>query len=146
MASQNFLSILLVEDNDDDVIFLERCMKKANLGHRLSRVSNGVEAMNYLLKVSPFEDANLPSLVLLDLNMPRKDGISVLKEVKAHPALKHIPVVVFTSSKQESEIRRCYAEGASSFIPKLTDSEELKKLFTTFSEYWERVACIPNAV
>ena len=138
------LRILLVEDNDDDVVMLLEAFAGVPLV-RLDTVRDGEEAMAYLRREGKYKDASLPGLLLLDIRMPKKDGYGVLREMKADPALRHVPVVVLTTSAGEEDVVRSYAEGACSYLQKpvgLTGSQNMARQFAL---YWTELARVPTA-
>ena len=98
------IEILLVEDNEDDVELTREALADSKLKNNLNVVNDGVAATDYLFKRSPYENATTPDLILLDLNMPRKNGREVLEEIKAHEQLKRIPVIVMTTSRSDEDI------------------------------------------
>jgi CheY-like chemotaxis protein len=138
------VNILLVEDNEDDVIMTLESFDEVNLANVVDVVSDGEEAMAYLRREGKYKDVMLPGIILLDINMPKKNGFEVLIEMKADPALRHIPVVVLTTSDREEDIIKSYAEGACSFIPKPVGFDNFIRVAKQFSLYWTLVARIPS--
>ena len=138
------IEILLVEDNDDDVVFIREAFADANLLNLLNGVKDGVEAMAYLRREGEYEDRNLPGLVLLDINMPRKNGFEVLEEMKADPLLRQVPVIMLTCSKREEDVVRSYDGGVSTFITKPVSFDAFQEMVRRFSLYWTLVARIPR--
>lgn len=138
------ISILIVDDNEDDVEFTMAALKETKLANDISIVSDGVEAMKFMLKESPYENVCQPSLVLLDLNMPRKDGREVLSEMKSNPALRHIPVVILTTSQAEVDIMRSYNLHANCYISKPIDLAELVKVVKAIDDFWFGVVKLPH--
>lgn len=136
--------ILLVEDNEDDVIMTLESFEEANLTNIISVVQDGEEAMAYLRREGKYKDVTLPDLILLDLNMPKKNGLEVLREVKADPSLRHLPVIMLTTSEREKDIIKSYTEGASAFIPKPVAFDNFINVAKQFSLYWTIVARIPE--
>ena len=112
------MEILLVEDCEGDAILVDEAFKEGKLLVHLNVVRDGVEAVKFLLKKEPYLDAPRPELVLLDINLPRKNGHEVLREIKEHESLKNIPVIVLTSSKVGGDIIQAYDSGATCFITK----------------------------
>lgn len=137
------LGILLAEDNDDDVVLIKESLKEAKGIRLLDVVKDGEQAMEYLCKKGRFTDAPRPSLVLLDINMPRKDGFEVLKEIKADPRLKSLPVIMLTTSQREEDIVKSYSDGACSYITKPTTLKHFHEMMKQFETYWTLVAQIP---
>lgn len=138
------ISILIVDDNEDDVEFTLAALKETKLANDISIVSDGVEAMSFMLKESPYEKVSEPSLVLLDLNMPRKDGREVLSEMKGNPSLRHIPVVILTTSQAEADIMRSYNLHANCYISKPIDLAELVKVVKAIDDFWFGVVKLPH--
>jgi CheY-like chemotaxis protein len=138
------IEILLVEDNEDDVLILSEALEGAERITVARAVTDGEQALEYLRGEGRFADAPLPGLILLDINMPRKNGLLALEEIKADPALRHIPVVMMTASDQESDIVRSYASGASSYLRKPVGLEQLVELVRGFELYWTLVSTVPK--
>ncbi|MBN8651029.1 MAG: response regulator [Cytophagales bacterium] len=126
------VEILLVEDSLEDAELIVRTLKKHNLANHLLHVQDGEEALNYLMNENDF----LPRLILLDLKMPKVDGIEVLKVLKAHPQKKLIPVVVLTSSREERDIVESYRLGVNAYIVKPVDFEKFVKAIADIGLFW----------
>jgi len=126
------VEILLVEDSLEDAELIVRTLKKHNLANHLLHVQDGEEALNYLMNENEF----LPRLILLDLKMPKVDGIEVLKVLKAHPQKKLIPVVVLTSSREERDIVESYRLGVNAYIVKPVDFEKFVKAIADIGLFW----------
>lgn len=140
--------ILLADDDEDDRILTADALRISKLANDLKTVSNGEEMMDYLNhrgKYAPPASSPRPGLVLLDLNMPRKDGREALREMKADPALRSIPVVVLTTSKAEEDVERTYNLGANSFIVKPVTFEDFVHAMKVATEYWFQVVQLPPA-
>lgn len=137
------LNILLAEDNEDDVLLIQDAFEEAKRSI-LNVVRDGEEAMSYLRREGKYLDAAPPSIVLLDINMPKKDGFEVLKEMKADPGLRHLPVVIFTTSDRDMDIESSYAGGACSFITKPLGYDQFVDFATRFLYYWTHIARIPR--
>jgi CheY-like chemotaxis protein len=137
------IEILLVDDNDDDIVLLEESLKESKFVNLLHIVRDGEEALTYLRREGQYRDARLPGLVLLDINMPRKNGFEVLSAMKADPALRTIPVVMLTTSTRDEDIVRSYDGGACSFVSKPVSFEKLKEVIKQFALYWSLVAVVP---
>lgn len=137
--------VLIAEDDPDDRYLLESALKDSNIHDGYIFHENGVLTMQYLnnLKLQ-IDHSLLPDLILLDLNMPKKDGREVLKEIKSDPMLRHIPVVIFTTTKNEHEISRCYEMGANSYIVKPVSYNELMKVLKAIWEYWTEISTTPT--
>lgn len=135
--------ILLVEDNPGDARLAQEALKEGRVPSRLKVVVDGVEAMNYLRRESAYGDAPRPHLVLLDLNLPRKDGRQVLAEMKADPELRRIPVVVLTTSQADQDIMRSYDLHANCYITKPVDLDRFISVVRSIEEYWCSVVTLP---
>lgn len=132
-------SILLVEDNPEDVRLTKRALKKNNIGNELVVLADGVEALEYLIKASEVEagkSGSLPAVTLLDLKLPRMDGLELLKEIRSHERLKRLPVVILTSSKEQQDILKSYDLGANSYIRKPVDFEQFTEAMRCLGLYW----------
>jgi two-component system response regulator len=135
--------ILIAEDDADDRFLLQAAFEENGFKDSLQFVENGVEALEFLHNLTNKEDAALPRFILLDLNMPKKDGREVLKELKQHPQFKKIPVVIFSTTNNEQEMRRCYELGANSYITKPNSFEGLLKTVAALRSYWMYTTNIP---
>ncbi len=138
------MKILLVEDEAAQANLIATLFKETGLLHSIYRCSDGEEAMDFLHQRNQFSDAPIPDLVLLDLNLPRKDGREVLKELKSDPMFKHIPVVILTTSSNQLDIRESYGFHANSFIVKPSELSQLEKIIKSISEYWAEVVALPS--
>jgi len=144
----NPITILLADDDADDRMLTQEALRESRLANDLRMVEDGEELMDYLTRQGKFaraEDAPRPGLILLDLNMPRKDGREALKEIKSDPALRQIPVVVLTTSKAEEDIYRTYDLGVNSFITKPVDFQGLVKAMQALGRYWFEIVELPEA-
>jgi CheY-like chemotaxis protein len=130
--------ILIADDDADDRYLLETAFAEKGYQEKIEFVENGVEVLNYLNRLTPDENnrKSFPKFVLLDLNMPKKDGREVLKEMKEHPEYKTIPVIVFTTTKNENEIKRCYELGANTYIIKPVSFDALLNVVENIRTYW----------
>lgn len=136
--------ILIAEDDADDRFLLRTAFEEKGFTDKIEFVENGVELWNFLEKILKGNgEDSYPGFILLDLNMPKKDGREVLGEIKQHPVLKKIPVIVFTTTKNEMEIRRCYELGANTYIVKPVSFEELMRMIELIRSYWLNAASIP---
>jgi two-component system response regulator len=139
--------ILMAEDDADDRLLVKEALEESRVINELRFVEDGEELLEYLRKQGRYageEQAPRPGLVLLDLNMPRKDGREALREIKADPDLRRIPVVVMTTSKAEEDIFRSYDSGASSYITKPVTFDRLVDLMKTMGQYWIEFVELPN--
>ncbi|HEV8580423.1 MAG TPA: response regulator [Thermoanaerobaculia bacterium] len=138
--------ILLAEDDPDDRVLLRDALTEGRLVNDLRCVEDGEELMDYLHRRGRYAAKNAaprPGLILLDLNMPRKDGREALKEIKADPGLRQIPVVVLTTSQAEEDVFRSYDLGANSFVTKPLTFKSLVDLMRTLGRYWLEVVELP---
>jgi CheY-like chemotaxis protein len=138
------IEVLLVEDDPGDVVLITEAFEDNKVNNRLAVVQDGVEALQYLRREPPFEDATEPDLVLLDLNLPRKDGREVLAEVKADPDLRRIPVVVLTTSKAEEDILRSYDLHANAYVTKPVDFDRFIEVVRQIDEFFVSVVKLPS--
>ena len=132
-------TILAIEDNDDDVALISRAFRKAAIVNPLRFVSDGEQAIDYLKGEGQFSDRQrspLPSLILLDLKLPRKSGLEVLAWIREQPVLRRIPVVVLTSSKQSSDLERAYDLGVNSYLVKPVAFDDLLEMIKALKLYW----------
>lgn len=136
--------VLQVEDNEADVRLTREALREAGEELRLSVVGDGEQALAYLRNEAGFEDAPRPHLVLLDLNLPRKDGVEVLQEMRRDPVLAPIPVVVLTSSSAARDVDACYAAGANAFVVKAVELDEFIERLGSIREFWLGVAELPS--
>ena len=140
------ITILLADDDADDRMLAKDALKESRLANDLRFVENGEELMEYLRRQGQFADEGkspTPGLILLDLNMPRKDGREALKEIKSDPNLRHIPIVVLTTSKAEEDIYRTYDLGVNSFITKPVTFDGLVNVMRTLGTYWFEIVELP---
>lgn len=137
------IEILLVEDNEDDIVLIQEVFGDASLVNVMKTVRDGEEALAYLRGKGPYRDALVPGLILLDINMPRKNGFEVLKEMKNDPRLRALPVVMLTTSDREEDVLRSYADGACSYIRKPLDLQHFSKVVGQFELYWTLVSRLP---
>lgn len=140
------ITILMAEDDADDQLMTREAFQECRLGNPLQFVTDGEELMDYLNRRGQYADEVLypmPGLILLDLNMPRKDGREALREIKSDPALRDIPVVVLTTSKAEEDVATSYCDGANSFITKPVSFAALIEVVRTLGKYWLQIVDLP---
>jgi len=137
------VEILLVEDNPLDVIMTREALEDGKVCNNLSVVEDGEQAMDFLHRKGAYADAPRPDVILLDLNLPRKDGREVLIEIKADPMLQHIPVIVLTTSKAEEDIVRSYKLHANCFITKPVDLEQFTNVIKSIEDFWFEIVKLP---
>lgn len=138
------IEILLVEDSPADVLLARKALEQAKVSNSLNVVSDGVQALSYLRREAPHEQAPRPDLILLDLNLPSKDGHEVLAEIKVDENLKRIPVVVLTTSRDETDIFKAYDLHANCYISKPVDFEQFVHVVQTLENFWFTVVSLPQ--
>lgn len=138
--------ILIAEDDADDRFLLQTAFKENGFHDRLHFVENGVEILEFLNNLKSVDDKgpNLPRFILLDLNMPKKDGREVLKEIKQNQLFRKIPVVIFSTTNNQQEMLRCYELGANSYITKPNSFEQLMEIVSNLREYWMQTSSVPS--
>jgi CheY-like chemotaxis protein len=144
MLNPEKLKVLLVEDNPDDVTIVKRAMRKSDLKCDLYVASDGEEALDMLARKGDFEDTPRPDLILLDINLPKINGLEVLAKIKQDDQLKRIPVIVLTISEREEDMARAYDSGAASYMTKPVDSKDFERLIQTVQEYWRIARILPE--
>jgi chemotaxis family two-component system response regulator Rcp1 len=137
------IEILLVEDNPGDVRLTKEALKEGKVYSNLHTVKDGVEAMEFLRREGKYKDVPRPDIILLDLNLPRKDGREVLEEIKSDEKLKRIPVVVLTTSKAEEDVLRTYNLHANCYVTKPVDLEKFMVVVKSIDVFWLTVVTLP---
>ena len=137
--------ILLIEDNPGDARLTREALHEAGVKAHLSVVSDGVEAMSYLRKEGKYVEKGRPDIILLDLNMPKKDGREVLADVKRDPDLRRIPIIVLTSSQARKDVLNSYDLHANCYITKPVDLEEFMKVVRSTMDFWLNTAKLPRS-
>ncbi|MFH1532081.1 MAG: response regulator [Pseudomonadota bacterium] len=137
------IEILLVEDNPGDVILTREALRSGKISNNLQVVEDGEQAMAYLRREGPYADAPRPDVILLDLNLPRKDGREVLGEVKSDHDLKHIPVVVLTTSQSEADVMETYGLHANCYLVKPVEYGPFLEVIRSFESFWLSVVRLP---
>lgn len=140
----NSVQILMVEDNEGDVLLTTEALQVGKIANTLSVVRDGVEAMEFLHRRGQYASAPRPDLVLLDLNLPRRDGREVLADMKADPDLQSIPVVVLTSSKAEEDVAKAYALHANCYVTKPVGLQGLMKIVSAIEDFWLTIVRLPR--
>ena len=143
MSSNKHLDILLVEDNPGDIALVTQALEETDLRPAIQCVRNGIDAMHFLRQEPPFQDAPRPAIVLLDLNLPRKDGRVVLGEIKSDPALASIPVIILSGSDAPQDITACYSLHANCYIIKPRDLFGLTETINCLVDFWFRKVRLP---
>ncbi len=139
------IEILMVEDNPVDVLVTREALKKGRILNNLSVAEDGEEAIDFLFRTGQYSAAPRPDLILLDLNLPKKDGREILMELKNHPDLRSIPVVVLTTSQAEEDVLRSYNSGANCFIVKPVDLEQFTATILSIENFWFSIVKLPSA-
>ena len=137
-------NILLVEDNPADVVLAVEAMKESSIPHSLSIVSDGDKAISYMLREGRYADVHRPDIVILDLNLPKKHGFQVLKEIKENPHLRCIPVIIMSTSSDQNDIRHACELKANSYIVKPLNFERFLKVIRSIMDYWFNTAILPD--
>ncbi|HEY2413489.1 MAG TPA: response regulator [Pirellulaceae bacterium] len=138
------VEILLVEDSPTDVLLAKEALEGSKIVNNLHTVSDGVEALAFLRREGKYEKAPRPGLILLDLNLPKKDGREVLAQIKTDEKLKSIPVVVLTTSKSEADVLRAYGLHANCYIVKPVDFEKFSQVVHSIESFWFAVVTLPG--
>jgi two-component system, chemotaxis family, response regulator Rcp1 len=138
------IEILLVEDNDGDILLTREAFKESKLHNNLSIVKDGMEALAFLKKEGAYAEAPKPDIILLDLNLPKKNGAEVLGEIKKHPGLKTIPVVILTCSRNEDDILETYNKHANCYITKPVDFEKFIQVIKSLNNFWLDIVKLPS--
>ena len=138
------VEILLVEDNPGDVRLTKEALKEAKVINNLTVLKDGVEALAFLRQQAPYGGAVIPHLILLDLNLPKKDGREVLAEIKADEKLKRIPVVVLTTSQDEQDVFKSYNLHANCYVTKPVDLEQFMTVVKSIEDFWLGIVMLPK--
>ncbi|HEY2929662.1 response regulator [Piscinibacter sp.] len=137
------IEILMVEDNPGDVRLTREALKGGKVWNQLHVVEDGVAALDFLYQRAPYQQATRPDLVLLDLNLPKKDGREVLAAIKSDPSLKMIPVVILTTSQAEEDVLRAYNLNANCYVTKPVDFDQFTRIVQTIEQFWLTVVTLP---
>jgi chemotaxis family two-component system response regulator Rcp1 len=137
------IDILLVEDNPGDIRLTREALKDGKIKNKLNVVMDGEEAILYLQKIGRYKDADTPDIILLDLNLPKKDGREVLAEIKSSPVLKCIPVIILTTSSAQQDIVNTYAHYANCYITKPVDFNQFINVIRTIEDFWLSIVKLP---
>jgi len=138
------INILLVEDNPGDIRLTREAFKDGKIKNTLNVVMDGEEAMQYLRKTDAHKDAETPDIILLDLNLPKKDGREVLAEIKNDPELKRIPVIILTTSSAQQDILNTYSNHANCYIMKPVDFSQFITVIRTIEDFWLSIVKLPG--
>jgi CheY-like chemotaxis protein len=139
-----FVDILLVEDNPGDIRLTQESLRESILINKIHVVTDGIEASDFLFKREKYKNAPMPDLIILDLNLPKKDGTALLTEIKEDSTLKRIPVVILTSSKAEEDILKAYNHHANCYITKPMDLDKFTKVVSLIEYFWLSVVTLPK--
>lgn len=138
------VEILLVDDNPADLYLTSDALSRIRFPTHVSTVCDGVEAIAYLRRAAPYQSAVSPDLVILDLNLPRKDGRAVLSEVKSDPRLNHTPIIILSTSEAKRDVTRCYELGANSYVQKPGKLDDFIIAIAGLGEFWFGCARLPS--
>ena len=138
------IDILLIEDNEADVFLMQEILKETGRASNLHVTMDGKEAMDFLLRKGRFADAVRPDLILLDLNLPKKDGREVLAEIKSNDDLKIIPTVVLTTSESQEDVERCYNLHANCYVTKPVGLDQFFEVVKSIQEFWSVTVTLPS--
>ncbi len=144
MPNARSIEILLVEDNPGDVRLTQEAFKEGHIRNNLSVVKDGAAAMDFLMKSGEYKNSPTPDLILLDLNLPKKNGHEVLEEIKKDPNLKMIPVIILTSSEADKDVVRAYSLNANCYIRKPVDLDQLLKVVKAIDSFWLEIVKLPS--
>ena len=140
------MNILLIEDNPGDVRLAQEAFKEGRLAVNLDVAMDGLKAIDYLRKVPPFQEATTPDLILLDLNLPKKDGREILSELKSDPAFHCIPILILTTSTAEQDVMNSYNLHVNSYINKPVDFDKFFETIQRIEDFWLTTAILPSMV
>lgn len=138
------VEILLVEDDPGDIELIKETLSSSKIKIDLETVNDGADAISYLKKENEFAGKNEPDLVILDLNLPLKSGLDVLDDIKSNPYLKHIPIIVMTTSDQDSDVIKSYKLGANSYVTKPMGIDQFSHIVNTIEDFWLTIAKLPK--
>jgi CheY-like chemotaxis protein len=136
--------ILLIEDNPGDIMLTKEAFKECSYSHNITAFNDGIEAMKYLRKEEKYDKARVPDLILLDLNLPKKDGRELLAEIKTDPALKIIPIIILSTSKNERDIQTSYELKANCYICKPLELESFINIIQEIERFWFKTVKLPD--
>lgn len=142
----NPIHILLVEDNEGDILLIQEAFEEGKLVNDISLAKDGEKAIRFLEKEGEFKDASTPDLVILDVNLPRKNGHEVLKYIKESDSLKHIPVIMLTTSSSEIDIIKSYKNHANCFVTKPLDVDDFLKAVIEIENFWISLVQLPGKI
>ena len=140
------INILLVEDNEGDIVLTKEALKDGKINHSIVVIRDGWEAIQYLQKKDDYKDVKSPDLVLLDINLPKLNGHKVLKTIKSDSKLKHIPVIMLTTSSDEADILKSYKNHSNCYITKPVEINEFMEVISTFEDFWTSIVQLPAII
>jgi CheY-like chemotaxis protein len=143
-SGARLIEILLIEDNPGDVILTQEAFKSANIGNNIEVVVDGEQALDYLHKRGSYAEAKTPDIILLDLNIPKKDGREVLEEIKQDQHLRRIPIVILTSSKAENDVAVSYGLHANCYMVKPPSLESFRDIVGAIENFWFSIVVLPS--
>ncbi|MGB1206691.1 MAG: response regulator [Chitinophagales bacterium] len=144
MRASNLIEILLVEDNPGDIRLTQEALREGNIPHILNTVMDGAEAIKYLFREGKYADMKTPDLIMLDLNLPKKDGRDVLRVIKKDTDLKRIPVVVLTTSNADNDVKDMYDLHANCYITKPVDFDQFMGVIQAIEQFWLTIVKLPS--
>jgi chemotaxis family two-component system response regulator Rcp1 len=137
-------NILLIEDNPGDILLTKEAFNECEISHNIFTVKDGIEAIKFLNKEGTYKDVARPDLILLDLNLPKKDGREVLTEIKRDKELKGIPVIILSTSKNEIDIQKTYELRANCYISKPVELDSFFKIISELNHFWFKITTLPE--
>lgn len=137
------IHLLLVEDNEGDIVLTTEALEEGKIKNTLSVVRDGWEAMQYLEQKNGYENAKMPDLILLDINLPKVNGHEVLKHIKTHKELKHIPVIMLTTSSDETDVVKSYENHSNCYITKPVDINNFLEVISSIEDFWISIVQLP---
>jgi two-component system, chemotaxis family, response regulator Rcp1 len=146
ISGYKIVDILVVEDNSGDALLIKEVLKSSKIYNSLNIVKDGAEAMDFLHRKGKFTDVPHPDLILLDLNLPKLDGREVLAEIKSDDKLKHIPVVIMTTSQEEEDIIKSYQLHANCYVTKPINLDQFIKVIESIEDFWFSLVKLPGKV
>ncbi len=144
MLQFNAIHILLVEDNEGDIFLITEALQEGKILNKLSVVKDGKQAIDFLEKREDYATVGKPDLILLDINLPKKNGHEVLQQIKTTEHLKSIPVIILTTSSSQKDILESYKSHANCYITKPIDAENFLKVVTSIENFWVSIVSLPN--
>ena len=144
--NQSTLDVLLIEDNEGDVLLTQETMNEINSPVNLHIAKDGEKALSRMMKEGEFQDAETPDLILLDLNIPKVNGFDILKKAKSTPSLKHIPIIVLSTSNKDKDVLDSYQQYVNCYITKPVDLEEFATIIYNIEQFWFRTVKLPTTI